>query len=708
MKNNHVWRTITIIAVYGFVTVLFIGRLIYLQVSGQDYYSMSMPSRQYTRTVSIQAQRGEIYDRNGRPLVVNHYSYDISADYSSKPSSGREFNDMLLDFLLCADRSGADVAEPKDSLEVEVLADGLHFTKPEGFEETVRGKRYAKLVSELHPKASEGTDGEGAVLLKYFGITSEEKGASGKTETFCNYTWANAKRLFLIRLDMELSGFSPAQPYVLASNATTDLIAAVEEKYSTGFLVSVRSSRQYLYPGYASHILGLVNKIPAAELEQYTEKGYPMDAVVGISGAEAAFEDYLRGSDGTLTITEDEYGNVLSAEVTKEPSPGHDVYLTIDIDMQMTAERALAENIMKIREEADPDKPLTGEDAYSGALTVLDADTFEVLSLCSYPTFNLATFSRDYPYLSNDQLKPMFNRALTGAYAPGSTFKIGVAVAALSEGTITKDTIIEDEGIYRYYENSKYTPRCWLYLLTNGQQTHGRINVVEAIQESCNYFFYEVGRNLTISKMNEYCRKYGLGQPTGIELPESTGILAGPDYRAENGLGQWSPGDTLQAAIGQSDNQFTPLQISIYLATVLNGGTRYSASILHSVKDYATGRVIYSRTPKVLDTVDIGRDILSTVKEGMRGVMDNGSAASVFRGYEISVGGKTGTAQVYENKSDNGIMTAFAPFENPEIVVTCVIEQGSGGTQAGYAVRDVMDYYFREQIAALREARGEN
>ncbi|MBQ7599193.1 MAG: hypothetical protein IJU57_00795, partial [Clostridia bacterium] len=689
MKNNHLWRTIAIAVFYGFVTVLFIGRLIYLQVSGQDYYSMSMPSRQYTRTVTIQAQRGEIFDRNGKPLVVNDYSYNISADYSSRPDSKKGFCDMLLDFLLFAERSGADITEPKSSLDIEVLPDGLRFTKPEGFEETVRGKRYAKLISQLHPVESEGTDGEGAVLMDYFGITSKEKNDSGKMESFCNYTWENAKRLFLIRLDMELSGFAPAQPYVLASGVSTDLIAAVEEKYSTGFLVSVKSTRHYLYPGYASHILGLVNKIPADKLEQYTEQGYPMDAVVGISGAEAAFENYLRGSDGTLAITEDEYGNVLNTEIIKQPEPGRDVYLTIDIDMQMTAERALAENIRKIREEADPEKPLTGEDAYSGALTVLDADTFDTLAMCSYPTFNLATFSKDWPYLSNDELNPMFNRALFGAYAPGSTFKIGVAVAALSEGTITKDTIIEDEGIYRYYENSKYTPRCWLYLLTNGEQTHGRINVVEAIQESCNYFFYEVGRNLTISKMNEYCKKYGLGQSTGIELPESTGILASPDYRAENGLGQWSPGDTLQAAIGQSDNQFTPLQISVYLATVLNGGTRYSAGILHSVKDYATDQVIYSRTPKVLDTVKIDKDILSTVKEGMRGVMDNGSAASVFRGYEISVGGKTGTAQVYENKSDNGIMTAFAPFENPEIVVTCVIEQGSGGTQAGYAVRDV-------------------
>jgi penicillin-binding protein 2 len=250
-----------------------------------------------------------------------------------------------------------------------------------------------------------------------------------------------------------------------------------------------------------------------------------------------------------------------------------------------------------------------------------------------------------------------------------------------------------------YYADSGYTPRCWLYLLAG--QSHGPINVVEAIQESCNYFFYDVGRRLTIEKMNEYCGHFGLGQPTGIELPEKTGILAGPDYRAENGLNQWSPGDTLQAAIGQSDNLFTPLQISSYLATILNGGKRYSAHLLYQVKSYGGERILYQNEPKVISEIDISDDHLEMVREGMRGVMDNGSAASVFSGYAIPVGGKTGTAQVYTTKSDNGIMMAFAPFDNPRIAVSCIIEQGSGGTEAGYSVRDVFDYYFREEIAAM-------
>lgn len=702
MKNNNLWRIVALGVFFTAVAIAYIGRLLYLQVSGQDYYSMSTPTVYYTRNVTVQAQRGEIFDRNGKPLVVNDYTYDISFDYQTKPKAGKDFNDLIVDIITVAAKTGDELVSAKSSLDVTVLSDGLDFTYPDGFLNTVRGKRYQKLVSQLNVADGASVNDEARALMVYFGIMTREKNEdTGKYETYYNYTYPVAKELFLIRLDMELSGFSAIEPYVIAKDASLAFITSLTEKHSRGFNITTEYTRKYLYPGYASHILGRIGKIQPGQAEYYTSLGYPLDAVVGISGAESAFESYLRGVDGTMKITEDAYGNIVNTEMVKEPIPGNDVYLTIDIEMQMVAERALAENIIKIREDADPNKPLTGEDAEKGALTVLDVDTYEVLALCSYPTYNLGTFNEDFANLNSDELSPMFNRALNGEYAPGSTFKIGVAVAALSEEIITKESIIETKGIYTFYESANFTPRCWLYLMSEGQSYHGEINVVEAIQESCNCFFYEVGRLLTISKMNEYCRHLGLGQPTGIELPERTGILAGPDYRAENGLGQWSPGDTIQAAIGQSDNQFTPLQISVYLATVLNGGTRYNASMLYQVRDYATNKVIYDRTPVEADGIEISDEILETVKEGMRGVMDNGSAASVFSGYEISVGGKTGTAQVYANKSDNGIITAFAPFEEPEIVVTCIIEQGYGGTQAGYSVRDVFDYYFADELAEI-------
>ena len=703
-KRDNIIRIWAIAVLYIVIALVYVGRLLYLQVSGQDYYSMSTPSRTYSRTVKIQAQRGEIFDRNGNPLVYNNYSHNIALDYASLPADDKASSDIMISLVDAARILGMSdcIVEPKESLVVTAEPGvGLSYSMSDSFLDSSRGRKYTRLIGELNVKDGASLEEQAEALLLHYGIAEWDD----NDELSYRYTYESCAFLLELRLDMDLSGFSSVSPYVLIEGANLELLTIAEETCPRGILIQVSAERVYNYPGYASHILGRVGKIPGAKLEYYTELGYPMDAVVGLEGVEQAFEEYLRGTDGELKITEDSYGNILSTEVTKEPSPGHDVYLTLDIEMQMVAEKALAENIFKIREEAKWSGPLSGEDASAGAMTVLDVDTGEILAICSYPTYNLATWNEDYAVISTAEPGPLFNRALYGTYAPGSTFKVGVSVAALEEKIIEKNTYINAQGMYMYYADSGYTPRCWLYLMTG--QSHGPINVVEAIQESCNYFFYDVGRRLTIEKMNEYCKHFGLGEPTGIELPEKTGILAGPDYRADNGLNQWSPGDTLQAAIGQSDNLFTPLQLSTYLSTILNGGTRYNAHLLYQVRSYGGERILHQNQPTVASEIEIADDILDTVREGMRGVMDNGSAASVFSGYAIPVGGKTGTAQVSDTKSDNGVMTAFAPFDDPEIVISCIIEQGSGGTEAGYSVRDVFDYYFRDEIAALAAAEAE-
>ena len=691
-KRGFLLRYIFLAAFFVVVSLIYTGRLIRYQISGRDTYIKENTVRNKYRYETIHAQRGEIYDRNGVPLVVNAYTYDIRLDGGSMPSAQRDKNATILSVLADAETAGEidTFSSPDSPFIFFTMPDGasLHFEyAAEYFENTSRKNKFYRLVSQLGCSEESTAEETGAILMIRYGITQKDEDG----DYVLAYDTDTAKLLLTLRLDMELSDFSAYTPYTLLRDVSLSLLTRVKESGVRGITPYTSATRAYTYPGYASHSLGRLGKIQKGYVEYYTELGYPLDAIVGIGGAEEAFESYLHGEDGVLTIVEDGDGNIINQYVSKEPKAGSNVYLTIDIELQIAAEDALKNNIQYIVDKAVASgKPLSGEDAKTGALTALDSRTGEVLAMASYPTYNLATYSQDVGMLNNDETAPLFNRALSGLYAPGSTFKIGVAAAALTEGIITPKTIINDKGVYDFY--STYTPACWIY--NQSRSTHGPINVTTAIQVSCNYFFYEVGRLLTIETMNKYDRAFGLGVPTGIELSERTGILAGPDYRNENGLGAWNPGDTLAAAIGQAENSFTPLQISVYMSSILNNGIRMKTHLLHKVEAFHTGEVLTTFTPQQMDGITLGEGVRDVVMDAMKSVTENGSAARVFRNYPIEMGGKTGTAQVLETKSDNAIFTAFAPFDNPEIVVTCVIEQGANGTDAGYAVRDVFDQYF--------------
>lgn len=689
-KREHFFRYVCIGAFYVVVCLIFIARLINIQIAGQDYYQEAYSDGYYYRTVPIQAQRGEIFDRKGSLLVSNDYSYSLYLDAGSLTTDNDERNKFILYLLDLAEKFSLSEGfeMPKQPFEKK----GGEWTLDETFMVTPYGRRLTRLMTDLGFKQDdeekggwEKTDKKEMldVLLLRYGICDED----GK----CKYTDEEAEILFSVRLDMELSYFSTADPYTLINDINVKFISAATEGTVRGIGVRCDAVRVYNYPGYASHMLGRTGKIMAEKADYYTEKGYKLNAIVGTSGVEEAFEDYLHGEDGALTIVEDEYGNIVDSYVSKEPKPGQDVYLTIDIDLQIAAEEALKSNIELIvaNGEAD-DRELSGEDANAGALSAIEKDTGAVLALASYPTYNLATFNEDYATLREDENSPLFFRALEGTYAPGSTFKPGVAVAALQEGIISPWTEIYTEGQYKFYDD--YQPSCWIHSERYGYGRHGSINVTEAIQVSCNYFFFDIGRQLTISKITKYCKGYGLGEPTGIELPEKTGILAGPAHRESSG-NTWYDGDTLAAAIGQSDHLFNPLQISVYVSTLLNGGTRYSAHLLHEVREY-DGTLVYTREPEVIDSVALDADAVSTVKYAMKDVTENGSAARLFVNYPIIIGGKTGTAQVTKTSSDNALFTAFAPFDDPEIVATCIIEHGANGTDAGFAIRDLFDHYF--------------
>lgn len=704
MSNQYLRRLVSVIALFAAFVLFYAVTLVRLQIAGQDYYTMSTAASLTTRTVSIKAQRGEIFDRDGVPLVTNAYGYNVRLDGGSIGRTNDEKNGLLLSLSeLC----GEKMTVPTMPFTVTFDGDDLYFAyNADYFKSAVYGARFDKLLRELS-KTVAYPDGRSRdelsatnaafLFLARYGICEDDY------ETM-RYGGGDAVFLLAFRIDMETHNFSAAEPYTVAVDVDLALLTRVKETLTRGVSIVTTATRVYEHPGVASHILGRVGKIQASKVEYYTELGYPLDATVGVSGVESAFEEYLRGVDGEMIITEDAYGNVVDQVVSKEPVAGCDVYLTISLEYQLTAEQALEDDINYIVNKAitsdsyKKGERLIGEDADAGALTMLDVKTGEVLAMASYPTFNLATFNEDFEELNADPTSPMLNRALFGRYPPGSVFKVGIAAAALMEGVLTPNTLLECEGAYSYYSDSGFTPNCWIHSAQYKYRNHGMLNVTKAIQESCNCFFFETGRLLGITQMNRYCTVYGFGQNTGIELGESTGVLAGPAYREQTGGESWSPGETCTAAIGQSDNLVTPLQMSVYLSTIIGGGTRLKVTLLHEVRSF-DGTLVYSSVPTAMDEIYISPSVKNLVLNAMKDVTDYGSAARVFKGYPIAVGGKTGTAQRLETESAYATFAAFAPFDDPEIVVSCIIERGAAGTDAGFAVRDVFDNYFGVESA---------
>jgi penicillin-binding protein 2 len=317
---------------------------------------------------------------------------------------------------------------------------------------------------------------------------------------------------------------------------------------------------------------------------------------------------------------------------------------------------------------------------------VIQVGTGDILACASYPSYDLSAFYENYAQLLADPSRPMFNRALQGRYAPGSTFKVVTATAALTEGVITPSTTIYDRGIIDEYKGYSYT--CWTY-----PGSHGTINVKEALQVSCNYFFYVTGRSVGIDALDKYAAAYGLGQNTGIELFENTGILASREYKETEVGEEWYVGDTLQASIGQSFHLFTPLQLASYAATIASGGKRYAAHLLYGV----SGSEGFRKEPEVLSTVDADEDTFAALHEGMLMASRYGSASYVFGNYRIPVCSKTGTAQVGEEAVNNAVFIAFAPMEDPEIALAVVVESGANGYYLAEGARDISDWYFTRE-----------
>lgn len=615
---------------------------------------------------TVPAARGLITDRNGQVLVGNETQYQITLDLNDMGDAAAQGQTVLRLLEICRDK-GVEWTDSElpisESAPYTFTTEEIYtYTDSDGAQTDTR---LAQLCDALGWQRTESAEDLLEQMAAYFGL--EETDASLARQALGVLYSCCLRRSEILWTD-----------YIFASDVSIELISVVEEEQLPGVDIEPTSVRSYA-TGYAAHLLGRVGLITAenwTEGENYKAQGYSMDATVGQSGVEYAFEQYLRGEDGERTITTDRDGDVVSVEDTTPAQAGDTVALTLDLNLQSATEDALAEYI-----------PTLNDSQGGGAAVTIDVNDGSVLSCASWPTFDAATQSYDESY---GELSPLFNRALQGTYSPGSTYKMVTAIAGLESGVIDVNTQIQDTGYMDYYGT---TFRCWLY--RESRTTHGLETVTDALRDSCNIFFYHVGIDVGIDTLTEYAQAFGLGVSTGIELAESVGVNAGPAYSESVGA-TWYGGNTLSAAIGQSDNLFTPLQLANYVATLVNGGTRYAAHLLQSVTD-ADGSVT-PYEPQVLGTVEISAENLEAVKQGMLEVVESTSTVSRafanLTAHGIQVGAKTGSAQVTGQENANGLFVCFAPYDDPEIAICVAVEEGGSGAATAVIAARMLEAYF--------------
>ena len=644
-------RYTALIVALAVVMCAFSVRLAELQVVNADYYK-AQGDTSSVRTLTVSAARGEIVDRYGRVLVYNRDGFNIVFDAAALPSS--KTNSIILKLIKLL--KGTEI-EWTDTLPMEKEL-GYSFVADK---QTDISTLRTTLGLARYATAENCFD---AMVERYSleGLSPDEQ------------------RLIMgVRYAMESSDFSTANPFTFAEDVGDKLAQTVQEYYSDlpGVVIEKANFREYTDPTLAPHVLGYTGLMSATDWEKYKDTGeYRYSDKVGKAGIELAAEEYLKGVDGKFTVVQNADGTHASTETVREAVPGSTVQLTLDANLQKVAQEALKNGILRINSNPENTSPAT-----SGAVVVTEVNTGEILASANYPSYSMVDYFDDYKSVETAEGQPLFDRALNGQYPPGSTFKPAVALIGLHLNKIgTYDTI---RCTHTYDRFDDYKPTCLGW--------HGSLNVTTALAKSCNFFFYELGFRIGITDLNKYCRQLGLGVSTQVELPSTTGILAGKEYSESVG-GYWTQGNTVQAAIGQSDNAFSPLQLAMYTSTVANGGTRYNAHFIKSVYNYSMTEMQQDNFSYELSKVDISAESFEAVKGGMLQVTEDGTASATFSNYPIRVGGKTGTADA--PGKTNAMFVAFAPYTNPEIAVSIVIENGGHGSSVAPVAKEIFDAYF--------------
>lgn len=692
-------RARILLGLFAFIMVLYAMRLFNLQIISTDGNTDN--TTYYTTVTTVRAARGDILDRNGKVLVGNRASYDLVFNHFVIKSADNR-NEYLYTLLKKCEELGV---EHQDHLPVTM-------TRPFEYTLSDYSTAWQGYYQNYMSDRSWDPDVTAPLLI-------EKMRALYKIPA--EWTEEEARAVIGLRYEFDLRGVTKLPSYVFISDVDSENLAAILELNTPGLMVESSTVREY-HTTYGAHILGYMGAMTDAEWQENQKLGYSMDADVGKSGFEQAFETYLHGIDGQRLDKVTKEGTIVSQQYLegKEPVAGNNVETTIDIDLQKVAEDALAE---RMKELTDPNINTGGEgegiDAQGAAVVVMKVKTGEILACASYPTFNLATMKEDWDAINSDDLKPMFNRAFGATYAPGSTYKMCTLVAAMEnvygptnpkagQPIYAPGETIYDTGVFSHDDFPDFHPTCLFYSSSYG--SHGDLTAQDALKVSCNLFFYELGYRMTIEMMDETAKGFGLGEPTGIELTEKVGWRANEASKKasykNSADAAWNGGDRVLCAIGQSENRFTPLQLAVYTCTLANQGTRYRATFLNRVtsSDYRT--LVYSNSPEVVNKMNISDTTYNTYVDGMRRVvtMIGGTATTCFGGpkdedntqwpSKITVCAKTGTAQHSSGGSDHGVFVCFAPMDDPQVAIAIFGEKTAHGSSMAPVAEPILKAYF--------------
>ena len=651
-------------------------------IEGEANYNRSSELTNTERVVT--AARGNIYDRYGRTLVSNEETYNLKID-TDKLFANDDPNSVILELVHMVQGYGDEYT---DDLPITMTPPFEYDPDMTAIQRTMLDAYYVR--QEIDPNST-------AVELMSYMRTRYNIDNS--------YSAEEMRIIAGVRYSINVRYAVNTADYVFVEDASMKLISSIMENKLVGIEVERAYSRKY-GTEYAAHILGYTGLMTQEEYEKYSLLNYSTDAMVGKDGVEYAFENYLHGKDGKVIETRNSAGTVLATVYEEEPEPGNHVYLTIDSVLQEQTERILANGVSILKQDiaqkraegtARGDYNVDLKDEITGAAAVVvNVKTGEPLAMASWPTYNVATILEDYQDLLEAENAPLFNRPLMGTYAPGSTFKPCTAIAALTMGIVNTEDKIKCEGVYTRYAAEGYAPECWIWNSTKDHLTHPEENVTTAIRDSCNYYFYSIGNYLGVDDLGKFAANFGLGEYSGIELVEAKGNMSNQANHMDYAGTEWRIGDTLQAAIGQSDSVFTPIQMAEYCATVANSGTRYSASILKSIRNYDYSEKLYDREPTVMSTVESAEYNWAAVHEGMWQVLNdyiNEKNVNVWVDCQWRVAGKTGTAQKGEGIQNDGIFMCYAPYKDPEVAIFVVVERGGAGADVQFIARHIMDAY---------------